>query len=66
MIEDNDAIEDMVWNMFYYEQQCLPAFKKSVSSLQKLRILEHSVVEKDLRENERVKKVQRPPMLVCG
>lgn len=60
-IEDNDAIEDMMWNMLYYEQEWLPNFKESIPSIDELKKRKKFVTEKDLRGKRRARKVKWPP-----
>ncbi|MHA1131264.1 MAG: family 4 glycosyl hydrolase [Candidatus Helarchaeota archaeon] len=60
-IEDEDALEDLMWNMLYYEQQWLPKFKESIPTKEDLQKLKHYVSEDDLKDDKIARKVKWPP-----
>jgi alpha-galactosidase/6-phospho-beta-glucosidase family protein len=60
-IEDDDALEDMMWNMLYYEQQWLPKFKESIPTKEELQKLKHYVSEADLKDDKIAREVKWSP-----
>nr|MDO8109726.1 hypothetical protein [Candidatus Sigynarchaeota archaeon] len=49
-IEDDDRIEDLTWNMLYYEQKWLPPeWKDWIPSIEELKRRKHWVDEKELK-----------------
>lgn len=60
-IEDEDALEDLMWNMLYYEQKWLPKFKESIPTKEDLQKRKHYVSEQDLKNNKEARKVKWPP-----
>lgn len=60
-IENDKAIEDMMWNMLYYEQKWVPKFKESIPSYYELRNHRYFVTKSDLREIKEARNVKWPP-----
>ncbi len=60
-IEDEDALEDLMWNMLYYEQRWLPKFAESIPTKEDLQKRTHYVSEDDLRDNKIARIVKWPP-----
>ncbi|GAB4313777.1 MAG: alpha-glucosidase/alpha-galactosidase [Promethearchaeota archaeon] len=59
-VEDDDAVEDMTWNLLHYEARWLPRFAESVPTRQDLEKLKHHVTPRDLA-GRRAKAVKWPP-----
>lgn len=60
-IENEDVIEDMMWNMLYYQRRWLPMFKESIPSLKDVQNLKHCITEKDIRKKKHAKRVKWEP-----
>ncbi len=60
-IEDEDALEDLMWNMLYYEQRWLPKFKESIPKEEDVQKLKHFVSKEDLKNNKVARKVKWEP-----
>jgi alpha-galactosidase len=57
-IEDNDKIEDMMWNLLFYERKWLPNFAESIPSYEEILKRKYHVKKKELllRKNARKEK----------
>lgn len=62
-IEDEDAVEDMMRNMLYYQREWLPKFKESIPNLEDLKKLKHFVTKKDLQKKKQAIKVKWEPRI---
>jgi alpha-galactosidase len=60
-IEDEDALEDIMWNMLYYEQQWLPKFAESIPKKEDLQKLRRFVIKEDLKSYKEATKVKWEP-----
>ncbi|MHA1731840.1 MAG: family 4 glycosyl hydrolase [Promethearchaeota archaeon] len=59
-LEDDDAVEDIMWNMLYYEREWLPNFRESIPDLDDLRARKRFVSEGDLKKKN-ARAVKWPP-----
>ncbi|NVM27731.1 MAG: hypothetical protein HWN65_02725 [Candidatus Helarchaeota archaeon] len=62
-IEDEEAIEHMMWNMLHYQRQWIPQFKESIPKNEDLEKMKYYVCEKDLKNTRQAKKVKWAPKL---
>ncbi|MFX0090639.1 MAG: hypothetical protein ACFFBD_02660 [Candidatus Hodarchaeota archaeon] len=63
-IENTESIEDMMWNMLYYEQKWLPNFKECIPSQEDLCKRKYFVTERDLKGTRRAKKTKWAPPII--
>ncbi|MFX0205298.1 MAG: hypothetical protein ACFFDT_04885, partial [Candidatus Hodarchaeota archaeon] len=54
LIDDSEKIEQMMWNMLYYEQQWLPLYKESIPTLDELEKMKYYISQKEIR-SKRIK-----------
>ena len=59
-IEDDDKIEDMMWNLLYYERNWLPNYSKSIPSYKEIKARKHFVEKMELRNKKLARKEKYP------
>ena len=62
-IEDEDTIENMMWNMLYYQRPWLPQFLESIPNEKDIQKLKYYVTKEDIKNTRWAKKVKWAPKL---